>query len=129
MGILNYLLRSRHRQQSRPASPLPQWSPRPPLKHYLEYIEPIKANKRAGNLAEAKRLALLAVESTEDESRTTGTGVAPWYYQQVAIICRKQRDRAGELAILERYVRQQHAVGVKPAQLMERLERLKKMTE
>jgi hypothetical protein len=91
----------------------------------LAYVPKIKAAEAAGNLIEAKRLALLAIESTEDESHVMGCGVAPWYYEQAAIICRKMKDKAGEIAILERYARQKHAPGAKPAKLLVRLEKLR----
>lgn len=133
MGLLDRLLGRRphgarshgSRSAVEPFHQGSKWTPPPHLKHYLAYVEDIKAAKRSGDLMAAKRLALLAIESTEDESRMTGTGVAPWYYEQAAIICRKQGDTDGELAILERYARQKHAAGAKPPKLMERLRKLK----
>ena len=41
-------------------------------------------------------------------------GVAPWYYEQAAIIHRKRRDRDAELALLRRLAAQQHAPGATP---------------
>ncbi len=46
----------------------------------------------------------------------------------LAVLYRKRKDRAAEVAILERFVAQQHARGVVPGQLLERLEKLRGAT-
>ena len=46
--------------------------------------------------------------------------VAPWYYENLAIIYHKQKNALAELAILDRYFRQPHAPNPK---LQERLEK------
>ena len=69
----------------------------------------------------AERLLLELVDATEEESRLRGTGVAPWYYEQLAIIYRKRKDPSAEVAILERYARQPPAPGAGAAKLAERL--------
>ena len=51
-------------------------------------------------------------------------GVAPWYYEQAAVIHRKRRDRDAELAVLRRFGAQQHAPGATPPKLLERLFKL-----
>jgi len=46
-----------------------------------------------------------------------------WYYEQLAILYAKQKDRTTEIAILERYDSQRHAPGVGPSKLAARLEK------
>jgi len=53
-----------------------------------------------------------------------GSGVAPWYYEQLAIIYSKQKRYTDEIAVLQRYDRQPKAPGAMPVQLKERLEKV-----
>ena len=52
-------------------------------------------------------------------------GVAPWYYEQVAILRAKKKDLEGAIAILERYERQVKAPGTGPQRLAQRLSQLR----
>jgi hypothetical protein len=47
------------------------------------------------------------VKATESERNANGKDsiVAPWYYNELAVIYRKRKDVEAEVAILERYVR------------------------
>lgn len=90
-----------------------------------ELVEAVKSAKRDGRLDEACRMLGEEIERQEMESKSTGLGVAPWYYEQMAIVCRKQGRHADELAVLERYDRQIKAPGVKPAELQRRLEKVR----
>lgn len=96
-------------------------------RHYTEYAETVKELRRMGDVEAAEHLLLELVDATEAEARAQGAGwgVAPWYYEQLAILYRKQGSPEKEVAILERYAAQQHAPGVKPPQLIERLEKAK----
>ena len=52
--------------------------------------------------------------ATESEANVDGLGVAPWYYEQLAIISRphrKEKRYAEEVAILERYNDQPKGLG------------------
>jgi tetratricopeptide (TPR) repeat protein len=108
--------------------------------HYTDNVELIKQLKRDKKYDEAIEILLKSVELTEKESkkanakpvhedkyaflsegRTTTWGVAPWYYEQLAIIYRKQKRYAEEVSILERYESQPKAPGVGPMKLAERL--------
>lgn len=84
-------------------------------------ITRIKDDKRAGFLDEAECLLLAEVEHQETHARTTGLGVAPWYYEQLAIIYRRQHRYANEKLLLERFGRQPHAPGARTTKLLERL--------
>jgi hypothetical protein len=94
-------------------------------RHYTEYVEDVKALRRSGREVEAERLLLELVDATEAEARAEKWGVAPWYYQQLAISYRKQGNPQGEVDILERYARQTSAPGPMPPELITRLEKAK----
>lgn len=89
--------------------------------HYSAYTDRVRQLKRAGDLASAERLLLRLIEAAEAEAETRSWGVAPWYYEQLAIVYRKRRDSAREMAILERYERQSKAPGARPPRLATRL--------
>lgn len=90
-------------------------------RHYTDYVEDVKSFRRSNQDEPAERLLLELVDATEEESRIRGTGVAPWYYEQLAIIYRKRKDPSAEVAVLERYTSQPHAPGAGPTKLAERL--------
>lgn len=79
--------------------------------HYTGYVEEVKHLRRSGQEAEAECLLLELVAATEAEAAVERWGVAPWYYQQLAIIYRKRGDPQREVEILERFARQEHAGG------------------
>ncbi len=95
-------------------------------KHYTEYIDEVKSLMRDNRFDDAEKLLLGLVSATEAEARSKGFGVAPGYYERLAVLYRKKKDRDAEIAILERFSRQEHAPGVKPPKLLARLEKLKK---
>lgn len=90
-------------------------------RHFTEYVADLDELKRSGPVQEYERLLWNCVEATEAEDSVEQAGVAPFYYEQLAILYRKQADIDAEIAVLERYAAQRHAPGVKPAKLMERL--------
>jgi hypothetical protein len=92
-------------------------------KYYTEYVEDVKALKRHDALDEALDLLGFLLDAVEEEATSDGTGVAPWYYEQTAIVYRKKRDFAGEVAVLERFAAQPHAPGSSPPVLFERLQK------
>jgi hypothetical protein len=95
--------------------------------HYTDSVETIKQLKRDGKHDEAIGILLKAVESTESETAFSGEGwgVAPWYYEQLAIIYRKEKLYQKEVEILERYSRQSKAPGVGQEKLDKRLSKAK----
>ncbi|WP_257311272.1 hypothetical protein [Geothrix fuzhouensis] len=97
--------------------------------HYTDTVETIKQLKRESRNEEAIVLLIQSIEATERESRFAGEGwgVAPWYYEQLAIIYRKDKRYEDEVAILERYEAQPKAPGSGPAKLKERLSAAKKL--
>ena len=89
--------------------------------HFTEHAETIKKLKRDRRTNAAVALLLKCVGATEAEDRLNGWGVAPGYYQQLAIIYRKEKRFADEVSILERYAQQRRAPGALPGKLAERL--------
>jgi len=99
----------------------------PPLKeggeHYTDYVERVKQLKFEERFEEAIPLLIKLIEETEKEAKDQGEGwgVAPWYYEQLAIIFRKLKQCEKEVEVLERYARQPKAPGSGPKKLAERL--------
>ena len=96
-------------------------------KHYTEYAETIRILRREGEDDAAEKILLKLLDAIELESKAEGHGVAPWYYEQLAIIYRKRKDYHKEIGILERFAKQKHAPGVKPPRLLERLKKAKEL--
>lgn len=89
------------------------------------YAVKAQAKAATGDTEEAEAVLLAAVRSTERDSETNGYGVIPRPYLDLAKLYRKAKRRAEEIAILERYERQKKAPGALPAQLAERLAKLR----
>jgi len=96
-------------------------------KHYTEYVETVNELKRAGELEKAEQLLLELIKAVESESKAEKFGVAPWYYEQLAIIYRKRKDYSKEIKILERFARQRHAPGASTPKLLERLQKAREL--
>lgn len=94
-------------------------------KHFTEYVETVKRLRSDNRGDEAIALLLRLVDATEAESRSERLGVAPWYYEQLAITYHKAGRLADELAILDRFAGQQHARGASPPTLLARLAKLR----
>ena len=77
-------------------------------KHYSEYVELINQLKRQGELDRAEALLLRLIAAVEEEAEIQNWVVAPWYYEQLAIVYRKQKDETKELDILRRFVSETH---------------------
>ncbi|WP_271672997.1 exonuclease domain-containing protein [Bradyrhizobium sp. CCBAU 51627] len=95
----------------------------PEASRIQDLVERVKALKRTGEYAEALSLLLTEIDSQERVSLEKNWGVAPWYYEQAAIIYRKLDDLNAEISILERFMAQRHAPGVGPGELALRLQK------
>lgn len=69
-------------------------------------VESIKRAKRDGRFPDAENELLQELDRQEGQARANNSGVAPWYYEQLAIIYAKEKRYADEITILERYDRQ-----------------------
>jgi len=93
-------------------------------KHYTAYCDKAFQLKKEKKYDLAIDLLLRIIDATEAESKAEGCGVAPGYYEQLAIIYRNLNLPDAEKQILERFSNQQHAPGVKPFKLIQRLRKL-----
>jgi len=89
--------------------------------HYTSHVERIRDLKRAGRTGEARALLLKCIDATEAEDRLRGGGVAPGYYEDLAVLYRKEGRFTEEVAILERFEKQRKGLGVLPDKLAVRL--------
>jgi hypothetical protein len=92
-------------------------------RHVSTYPTDVDDLIRAGETDKAEDLLLQLVDATEEENRKNKYGVAPWYYEKLAILYRKQKDYGKEVEMLERFAQQKHAPGASPPKLLERLEK------
>jgi hypothetical protein len=96
-----------------------------PADHYLQHVDTVKELKSKGDLVAAAALLKNMLAAMERECETTKRNVSPWYYEQLAIVYRRNGDHQSELAVLERFFQKPHAKGDKTRKLHERLERVK----
>lgn len=73
-------------------------------RHYCAWVEPVKQLKRDNRLDEALDLLLEVIAVVERPENCQGREPAPWYTEQAAIVYRKQKNFAGEVDILQRWV-------------------------
>ncbi|GMO43205.1 exonuclease domain-containing protein [Bradyrhizobium ottawaense] len=88
-------------------------------------VENVQFLKREGRLDEALQVLLQQLNLWEKDAAAGLGGVAPWYYEQAAIIYRKLKRFDDEISVLERFAAQPHAPGSSPPELLRRLEKAK----
>ncbi len=75
-------------------------------RHYREWRQEIAELKKARRFSDALQLLAECIEATERADRVSGNGCPDrWFYEQSAMIYRRQRDFHAEVAVLERYLR------------------------
>lgn len=90
-----------------------------PIWEYVDEIYILKRDKKYDKAIELLTNIIDHMESNHSEP------VAPYYYEQLAIVYHKLGEREKELEILERFSKQKHAPGALVPKLLERLEKLK----
>ena len=95
-------------------------------RHYSTFVDEVKTLKRTRDHDAAAGLLLRLLDAVEEEAKDGGKGcsVAPWYYVELAIIYRKEKDYQNEASVLRRYVMQHKGKRDKPSEAV--MERLKK---
>jgi len=96
-------------------------------KHFSEYVEEVKRLKRSNKRQELEILLVTLIGATEAGDAVSHWGVAPWYYEELAKLHRKNKDYKKEVEILERFAKKRHAPGAKPHKLLERLVRARQL--
>jgi hypothetical protein len=96
-------------------------------RHYTTYLNEIKYLKSKSKYSDLENLLLELVNATEAESHAEGYGVAPAYYEELAILYRKQKEYSKEISILERFKKQKQSLGATNEKLFERLEKAKEL--
>jgi len=95
--------------------------------HFSTYVEKVKIFIRNAEFEKAEFLLLRLIEATEAGDNLSHWGVAPWYYERLAILYKKQKRFDEEIEILERFSNQRHAPGVTPLILLKRLNNARKI--
>ena len=95
-------------------------------KRYNEYVEIVKDLKRANEYEKAEKLLLILVKAAEAESKVNECDPAPWFYEQLAIIYRKQELYDKEIVILEQYIGNKWLKN-EPTEFIERLNKVKEL--
>ena len=121
MRALKWWIRPSARAALEPHASAPQEAGLLRGAHYTTYVEQVKQLRRSGQDQDAERLLLELIDAVEAEAADKGWGVAPWYYEQLAILYSKRGEPGAEIAILERYAAQPQAPGSSPSRLALRL--------
>lgn len=72
-------------------------------KYHSEYKEEIRQLKREGKNQKAIDLLSALIPVVEKEAEVKIQHPSPWYYEQLAILYRKEQENSKELSILKRY--------------------------
>lgn len=92
-----------------------------------DWLAHVQAVERDGNLAQALRLLEALITAAEQEAAISGREPAPAYTERAAIIHRKRKDYAAEIAVIERWDRacppERRGPGATQARLLARLDR------
>ncbi len=78
---------------------------------------------------DAIKLLLRLVDAIEKKAKRNDEGVAPWYYEKLAIIYRKEKRYEDEVAILQRFERQPKSPGALSKKLAERLVKARQLRD
>lgn len=96
-------------------------------RHFTTWVRDFETLKKNGDYTELEKLLIELVNATESQSHSDGLGVAPAYYNELAIFYRKQKEATKEVSILERFSKQKHSPGVMPGKLLERLNKAREI--
>jgi hypothetical protein len=101
-----------------------------PLWDWLAYAQGLE---REGRLEDALELLGALITAAEQEAEVSGREPAPAYTERAAIIHRKRRDYAAEIAVIERWAKacppEKRGPGATQAKLLKRLERARELAD
>lgn len=99
-----------------------------PESSFADKVEAVRRLKRESRHPEAIALLLELLKKAEKEAVRAGSGIASWYYEQLAILYRKEEQFAEEVKVLKRYLATVGKLGAPPAKKLEsRLDRAKEL--
>ncbi|MEJ2032613.1 MAG: hypothetical protein P8Y63_06155 [Deltaproteobacteria bacterium] len=99
-----------------------------PESSFADKVEAVHRLKREGRHPEAIALLLGFLNKAEREAARAGSGIASWYYEQLAILYRKEEQFVEEVKVLKRYLAIVRKLGTPPAKKLEnRLTRAKEL--
>jgi hypothetical protein len=91
------------------------------------HVIALKELKKSKNYRSAEKLLVDLLEYNESKNIQDGLGVPDWYYFELAKLYRKQKNYSKEVAILEKYAKQEYIFGGIAKVLLERLDRAKEL--
>lgn len=73
-------------------------------RHYLEWVETLDQWRSEKRDDEALELLLEIIDATERAARMMNSSPPPGYTKRAAVIYRRRKDYAAEIAVIERYL-------------------------
>lgn len=96
-------------------------------RHFSSFVSNVRLLKKLGKTKQLEILLNRLIDAIEAGDNISHYGVAPWYYEELAKLYRRNKDYAKEVEILERFSNHRHAHGSKPAILELRYKRAKEL--
>ena len=93
-------------------------------RHYTEYVDEVRLLLKENKLDEAEKLLIELINAAESEAFQNNWGVAPWYYEKLAMVHRRKKDTEAEIRILKRFADQKPAGRAQTPKLLARLKKL-----
>jgi hypothetical protein len=72
-------------------------------RHFTSYVQQIKNLMKQSKFDVAEKLLRELVAATEAESKVENSGVAPWFFEELAKIYIRQKEYEEEVNILKRF--------------------------
>lgn len=96
-------------------------------RHYVDWVPVLDELRSAGRDQEGLELLLELIDAAERAARVTGREPTPGYTHRAAVIYRRRRDYAAEIAIIERWQaacpRERRGPGATQEKLSQRLQK------
>jgi len=97
-------------------------------RYFITYVYDVTNLERQDRLDEAESLLLELIDAEKDLRRVEKVkNPSPWYYEQLAIVYRKNKKYSDEISIIEKYLTQSDGGGIHYPKMLKRLEKAKKL--
>jgi DNA polymerase-3 subunit epsilon len=97
-------------------------------RQFHEWADAVRQLRREGRVQDAERILIGCIQATELDAMQRGYGVAPFYYEQLAILYSKAKRLGDELTVLERFASAPKSPGELPGKLADRLDKVRART-